>query len=140
MKFKSFTRNCIGRFNMYSKSTLKSFTKEELIDLLYVAEKNFEALSETYENSVSNSMRILGYYDEVIEEVASLLDDATGYGNVLCPLEYLGRCACISTDIGFECPDDTNANWAYAIKEKIKEKIETDEVNHEQVQGSIEQY
>lgn len=131
MKFKSFTRNCIGRFNMYSKSTLKSFTKEELIDLLYVAEKNFEALSETYENSVSNSMRILGYYDEVIEEVASLLDDATGYGNVLCPLEYLGRCACISTDIGFECPDDTNANWAYAIKEKIKEKIGTDEVNHE---------
>lgn len=122
MKFKSFTRNCIGRFNMYSKSTLKSFTKEELIDLLYVAEKNYQALSETYEQSVSNSMRILGYYDEVIEEVASLLDDATGYGNVLCPLEYLGRCACISTDIGFECPDDTNANWAYAIKEKIKEK------------------
>lgn len=39
MKFKSFTRNCIGRFNMYSKSTLKSFTKEELIDLLYIAEK-----------------------------------------------------------------------------------------------------
>lgn len=46
-------------------------------------------------------------------------------------MEYLGRCACISTDIGFECPDDTNANWAYAIKEKIKEKIVTDEVNHE---------
>lgn len=28
-------------------------------------------------------------------------------------------------------PDDTNANLAYAIKEKIKEKIVTDEVNHE---------
>lgn len=39
MKFKSFTRNCIGRFNMYSKSTLKAMTKEELIDLLYIAEK-----------------------------------------------------------------------------------------------------
>lgn len=131
MKFKSFTRNCIGRFNMYSKSTLKAMTKEELIDLLYIAEKNFEALSETYEQSVEGSTRILGYYDEVIEEVASLLDDATGEGSVLCPLEYLGRCACITTDNGFECPDDTNANWSYAIKEKIKEKIGTDEVNHE---------
>ena len=123
-------RGCLGR-KMYSDSTLKSFTKEELIDLLYVAEKNYQALSETYEQSVSNSMRFIGYYDEVIEEVASLLDDATGYGNVVCPMEYLGRCACITTDIGFECPDDTNANWAYAIKELIKEKIGADEVKHE---------
>ena len=123
-------RGCLGR-KMYSDSTLKSFTKEELIDLLHRADYNYHNLEDTYEHSVEGSMRILGYYDEVIEEVASLLDDATGYGNVLCPLEYLGRCACISTDIGFECPDDTNANWAYAIKEKIKEKIGTDEVNHE---------
>lgn len=121
---------CLGR-KMYSDSTLKSFTKEELIDLLHLADYNYSNLEDTYEQSVESSTRILGYYDEVIEEVASLLDDATGYGNVLCPLEYLGRCACISTDIGFECPDDTNANWAYAIKEKIKEKIGTDEVNHE---------
>ena len=124
------TRGCLGR-KMYSDSTLKSFTKEELIDLLHLADYNYSNLEDTYENSVEGSMRILGYYDEVIEEVASLLDDATGYGNVLCPLEYLGRCACITTDNGFECPDDTNANWAYAIKEKIKEKIGTDEVNHE---------
>lgn len=48
-------------------------------------------------------------------------------------MEYLGRCACITTDNGFECPDDTNANWEFAIKELIKEKIGTDEVNHEQV-------
>ena len=124
------TRGCLGR-KMYSDSTLKSFTKEELIDLLHLADYNYSNLEDTYEHSVEGSMRILGYYDEVIEEVASLLDDATGYGNVLCPLEYLGRCACITTDNGFECPDDTNANWAYAIKEKIKEKIGTDEVNHE---------
>ena len=124
------TRGCLGR-KMYSDSTLKSFTKEELIDLLHLADYNYRNLEDTYEQSVEGSMRILGYYDEVIEEVASLLDDATGDGNVLCPLEYLGRCACITTDIGFECPDDTNANWAYAIKEKIKEKIVTDEVNHE---------
>lgn len=120
-------RGCLGR-KMYSDSTLKSFTKEELIDLLHLADYNYRNLEDTYEQSVEGSTRILGYYDEVIEEVASLLDDATGYGNVLCPLEYLGRCACISTDIGFECPDDTNANWAYAIKEKIKEKIGTDEL------------
>ena len=123
---------CLGR-KMYSDSTLKSFTKEELIDLLHLADYNYSNLEDTYEQSVEGSTRILGYYDEVIEEVASLLDDATGYGDVLCPLEYLGRCACITTDNGFECPDDTNANWAYAIKEKIKEKIGTNEVNHEQV-------
>lgn len=121
---------CLGR-KMYSDSTLKSCTKDELIDLLHLADYNYRNLEDTYEQSVEGSTRILGYYDEVIEEVASLLDDATGDGSVLCPLEYLGRCACISTDIGFECPDDTNANWAYAIKEKIKEKIVTDEVNHE---------
>ena len=123
---------CLGR-KMYSDSTLKSFTKDELIDLLHLADYNYRNLEDTYEQSVEGSTRILGYYDEVIEGVASLLDDATVDGNVLCPLEYLGRCACISTDIGFECPDDTNANWAYAIKEKIKEKIGTNEVNHEQV-------
>ena len=124
------TRGCLGR-KMYLDSTLKSFTKEELIDLLHIADYNYRNLEDTYEQSVEGSTRILGYYDEVIEEIASLLDDATGYGDVLCPLEYLGRCACITTDNGFECPDDTNANWAYAIKEKIKEKIGTDEVNHE---------
>lgn len=123
---------CLGR-KMYSDSTLKSCTKDELIDLLHLADYNYRNLEDTYEQSVEGSTRILGYYDEVIEGVASLLDDATGDGIVLCPLEYLGRCACISTDIGFECPDDTNANWAYAIKEKIKEKIGTNEVNHEQV-------
>ena len=126
------TRGCLGR-KMYSDSTLKSFTKEELIDLLHRADYNYHNLEDTYEQSVEGSTRILGYYDEVIEGVASLLDDATGDGILLCPLEYLGRCACITTDNGFECPDDTNANWAYAIKEKIKEKIGTDEVNHEQI-------
>ena len=123
---------CLGR-KMYSDSTLKSCTKDELIEFLHVAEANYRNLEDTYEQSVEGSTRIIGYYDEVIEEVASLLDYATGDGSVLCPLVYLGRCACISTDIGFECPDDTNSKWAYAIKEKSKEKIVTNEVNHEQV-------
>ena len=121
---------CLGR-KMYSDSTLKSCTKDELIEFLHVAEANYRNLEDTYEHSVEGSIRILGYYDEVIEGVASLLDEATGNGDLMCPMEWLGRCACIITDNGFECPDDTNANWAYAIKEKIKEKIGTDEVNHE---------
>lgn len=121
---------CLGR-KIYSDSTLKSFTKDELIDLLHLADKNYRNLEDTYEQSVEVSTRILGYYDEVIEGVASLLDDATYNRALMCPLEYLGRCECITTENGFECPDDTNANWSYAIKEKIKEKIGTDEVNHE---------
>lgn len=50
-------RGCLGR-KMYSDSTLKSFTKEELIDLLHLAEKNYKNLLETYEISVANTMRM----------------------------------------------------------------------------------
>lgn len=121
---------CLGR-KMYSDSTLKSCTKDELIEFLHVAEANYRNLEDTYECSVSNANRILGDYDKVFKEAAELLDEATGNGDLMCPMEWLGRCACITTDNGFECPDDTNANWEYAIKEKIKEKIGTDEVNHE---------
>lgn len=85
---------------------------------------------------MSKEERELKVLRKAFKKATDLLDEVTGNGDLPCPMEYLGRCACISTDIGFECPDDTNANWAYAIKEKI----ETDEVNHEQVQGSIEQY
>ena len=121
---------CLGR-KMYSDSTLKSCTKDELIEFLHVAEANYRNLEDTYERSVSNANRILGDYDKLFKEAAGLLDDATGNGDLMCPMEWLGRCACITTDNGFECPDDTNANWSYAIKEKIKEKSGTDEVNHE---------
>ena len=43
---------------MYSDSTLKSFTKEELIDLLHLAEANYRNLEETYETSVANAEKI----------------------------------------------------------------------------------
>lgn len=114
-------RGCLGR-KMYSDSTLKSFTKEELIKLLFLAEKNYQALSETYEILVANANRIVGDYDKALKKAIDILDDATGDGWLPCPMEYLGRCACITTDNGFECPDDTNANWAFAISEMIKEK------------------
>ena len=114
-------RGCLGR-KMYSDSTLKSFTKEELIKLLFLAEENYQTLSETYETSVANANRIVGDYDKALKKAIDILDDATGDGWLPCPMEYLGRCACITTDNGFECPDDTNANWAFAISEMIKEK------------------
>lgn len=114
-------RGCLGR-KMYSDSTLKSCTKDELIEFLHVAENNYRNLEDTYERSVSNSNRILHEYEKVFKAAAELLDEATGNGALLCPLEYLGRCACITTDNGFECPDDTNANWEYALSEMAKEK------------------
>lgn len=117
-------RGCLGR-KMYSDSTLKSFTKEELIDLLHLADYNYRNLEDTYERSVSNAKKILGNYDKAIEEFTWLLDKATHKGSVMCPLEYLGRCSCIKYKN--ECPDDSNAYWAYAIKERIKEYGELNE-------------
>lgn len=123
MKFKSFTRNCIGRFNMYSKSTLKAMTKEELIDLLYVAEKNYQALSETYECSVSNSNRILHEYEKVFKAAAGLLDEATNNGALPCPMEYIGRCKPKLSRNGFTCLScDYDADWEFALSEMAKEK------------------
>lgn len=43
--------SCIGK-KMPSKSTLKRKTKDELIEMLEVAQHNYEALYETYENTV----------------------------------------------------------------------------------------
>lgn len=119
-------RGCLGR-KMYSDSTLKSMTKDELIEFLHVAETNYQNLEETYERSVSNSKRIVGDYDKAIEDFAWILDKATHKGSIMCPLEYLGRCSCIKNKN--ECPDETNANWIYAIKEKIKEYGERYERN-----------
>lgn len=46
-----YLNSCIGR-KMPSKSTLKSKTKDELIEMLGVAQHNYEVLYETYENTV----------------------------------------------------------------------------------------
>lgn len=110
---------------MYSDSTLKSCTKDELIEFLHVAERNYRNLEDTYERSVSNANRIVCNYDKAIEEVSWIFDKATHKGSVMCPLEYLGRCSCIKHKN--ECPDDSNAYWAYAIKERIKEYGELNE-------------
>lgn len=71
---------------------------------------------------MSQEERELKVLRKAFSKACELLDDLTGDGYLMCPLEYLGRCSCITTDNGFECPDDTNANWAFAISEMIKEK------------------
>ena len=43
--------SCIG-IKMPAKSTLKSKTKDELIEMLAVAQHNYEVLYETHENTV----------------------------------------------------------------------------------------
>ena len=71
---------------------------------------------------MSEAERELKVLRKAFKKATDILDEATGDGWFPCPMEYLGRCACIQTDNGFECPDDTNANWAFAISEMIKEK------------------
>ena len=71
---------------------------------------------------MSEKERELKVLRKAFSKACELLDDLTGDGYLMCPLEYLGRCACIETENGFECPDDTNANWKFALLEMIKEK------------------
>lgn len=61
-------RGCLGR-KMYSDSTLKSFTKDELIELLHVAETNYRNLEDTYERSVANAKKILDNYGKEYGEL-----------------------------------------------------------------------
>ncbi len=69
---------------------------------------------------MSEVERELKVLRKAFKKATDLLDEATGDGCLPCPMEYLGRCAC--TESEFECPNDTNANWAFAISEMIKEK------------------
>lgn len=113
---------CLGR-KMYSDSTLKSCTKDELIEFLHVAEANYHNLEDTYECSVSNSNRILHEYDKVFKAAAGLLDEATGNGALPCPLEYIGRCTPELSRNGFKCSScDIDTDWEFALSEMAKEK------------------
>lgn len=60
--------------------------------------------------------RELKILKKAFSKACELLDDLTGKGHLICPMEYLERCEC---DSGFEC---SNANWEFAILEKIKEE------------------
>lgn len=61
--------SCIGK-KMYSKSTLKRKTKDELIEMLEVAQHNYEALYETYENTV----KVNKEYSEKITAIKKFID------------------------------------------------------------------
>lgn len=113
---------CLGR-KMYSDSTLKSCTKDELIEFLHVAERNYRNLEDTYEHSVSNSNRILHEYDKVFKAAAGLLEEATGNGALPCPLEYIGRCNPTFTKNKLQCSScDIETDWEFALSEMAKEK------------------
>lgn len=116
------TRGCLGR-KMYSDSTLKGMAKDELIDLLHLADYNYRNLEDTYEHSVSNSNRILHEYDKVFKEAAGLLEEATGNGALPCPLEYIGRCKPTFTKNKLQCSScDIDTDWEFALSEIAKEK------------------
>lgn len=116
------TRGCLGR-KMYSDSTLKGMAKDELIDLLHLADYNYRNLENTYEHSVSNSNRILHEYDKVFKAAAGLLDEATGNGALPCPLEYIGRCKPTFTKNKLQCSScDIDTDWEFALSEMAKEK------------------
>lgn len=90
----------------------------------YITMEELKAINKQCEElgwqKMSKEERELKVLRKAFEKAIDLLDEATGNGDLPCPMEYLGRCACITTDIGFECQDDTNANWEFAILEMIK--------------------
>lgn len=61
--------SCIGK-KMPSKSTLKSKTKDELIEMLEVAQKNYEAIYEIYENTV----KVNTEYSEKMTAIKKLIE------------------------------------------------------------------
>lgn len=61
--------SCIGK-KMPSKSTLKRKTKDELIEMLEVAQHNYEVLYETYENTV----KVNTEYSEKITAIKKFID------------------------------------------------------------------
>ena len=61
--------SCIGK-KIPSKSTLKNKTKDELIEMLEVAQYNYEVLYETYENTV----KVNTEYSEKITAIKKFID------------------------------------------------------------------
>lgn len=62
--------SCIGS-KMPSKSTLKNKTKDELIEMLEVAQRNYEVLYETYENAV----KVNKEYGKKITAIKKFIED-----------------------------------------------------------------
>lgn len=62
--------SCIGK-KTPSRSTLKNKTKGELIEMLEVAQHNYEVLYETYENTV----RVNKEYSEKITAIKKFIEN-----------------------------------------------------------------
>lgn len=69
-----FSKGVIGR-DMYSDNTLRHMTKSELIELLKIAQHNYEAVLESYGNSVAYSEKLLKERDNGIREFAESLKE-----------------------------------------------------------------
>jgi transcriptional regulator of met regulon len=67
-----FSKGVIGR-DMYSDNTLRHMTKSELIELLKIAQHNYEAVLESYGNSVAYSEKLLKERDNDIREFVERL-------------------------------------------------------------------
>lgn len=59
MEIKYGCSTCVYGRKKYSKSTLKSMSKTDLIELLHVAQHNYEALLETYGNMTAFAKSIM---------------------------------------------------------------------------------
>ena len=57
MKSEKVCPGVIGR-PMYAKPTLQSMKKEELIELLMIAERNYRSLAEAYCNTVDKNIEL----------------------------------------------------------------------------------
>lgn len=62
-------------YKAYSDSYLMSLTKEQIIELLRVAEHNFFAMEEALNNSAKAGMEIAEKYDEAKQLLKSAIDE-----------------------------------------------------------------
>ena len=121
-------RGCLGR-KMYSDSTLKSCTKDELIKFLHTAEKNYQALSETYETSVANAKEMIIERDKPKKPKVATVSVRVGFCDWVCPtcgkvhlnIERLQYCSSCGQKINW---DDFKK---YIVDSEDDEEAEEDE-------------
>ena len=121
-------RGCIGR-KMYSDSTLKSFTKEELIGLLHIAECNYQALSKTHDASVKHAELMIIERDKPKKPTDANISEKNSYCCWLCPT--CGRTHINDSPLNFCSDCGQKINWddyeKYLVDSEDDEEAEEDE-------------